>query len=404
MAQWRTMIGAGIMAAALALTACTPSGSGSPGVSGADFEPVTIRFATHLAPEFWETIPQVQYAKAVEEASDGRISFEFHHSESLVKANEFAGALSSGLIDMAAVYPSYTPAELPVANWASQMGMVPGTELPASLLSGNAAQMEWAMEDEALNAEFENQGLKLLTGAQFILMFDLLCNEPVTDLASAAGKTVRVAGETWAKEAENIGMVPVFMTGAEIYEGLQRGVVDCAMVHPSSYKGLGLWEIAKHYTAANFTGWNSYYLTTSTDFWEGLAPEAQQIFIDQLPVLLEANVSGYMEQNREFFVDGEKSGVQFHNMDADLQKRIDEQHEKTLAELGDKAPAGVSDPAGSVESRLALQDKWDDLVADLGYESQSGWAAWVKANPEGNLDLEPWVGRIESEILDSRSS
>jgi TRAP-type C4-dicarboxylate transport system substrate-binding protein len=396
------MIGASIGVAVLALTACAAQG-GTPTDPGGEIEPVTVRFATHLAPEFWETVPQIRYAEAVEKASDGLIDFEFHYSESLVKAGEFAGALSSGVIDMAAVYPTYTPAEFPIANWASRMGMVPGTGLPAALLSGNAAQMEWATNEEALNSEFESQGLKLLSGAQFILMFDLLCNEPVTDLASAAGKKVRVAGETWAKEAENLGMVPVFLTGAEIYEGLQRGVVDCAMVHPSSYKGLGLWEIATHYTAANFTGWNSYYLSTSTDFWDGLSAEAQQIFIDQLPVLLENNVELYVAENREFFTEAEAAGVEFHTPEADMQQKINALHEKTLEQLATEAPAGLSDPAASVESRLALQAEWDAVVADLGYESVPGWAAWMESNPDGELDLAPWVTLIRDDILASRT-
>lgn len=383
------------------LVACGDSTGNAAEGEGDAGETITLKATSLYGPESLETQAEEAYAEAVTEATDGRVKFEWYYADSLVPVDETHTALKDGLIDLAIVLPGYDPAAMPVGNWYQALAAGVDQSIPAGVLQGAGAVADFAYDDESVQKEWENGGMKLLAPTHIVWYWDLLCkDEPVRTLAEAQGKRVRVSNEVVAHEAEAAGMVPVFLAGGEIYEAFQRGVVDCLIQHAPSYIDLGTWDIAKHHTSGLFfTGLTGYNLATSLQTWEKLSAEDRQAMIDAVPVYLDSLYSGYFSQQKKFFTEGVDKGIEFHTASDDLRSAIAEHQDEVLANLAAQAPREVLDPEKSVESYLAAFDEWSEIISRLDYEEHETWQEWLEANPEGTVDMGPWVEAFKEHAL-----
>lgn len=395
----RRQLIAGIAAAAvlsLALGGCATASS----PAGSD-DQIEVTVAVQFAKGGWDGNPFDEFAQQVTEASDGRITFDLHYSDSLVKAAEVPGAMQDGVVDMALIYASYNPSLFPINNWAAKLGFVGDRSRLEGYLAQAGAVNEWAMNEDILMDEFTQQGIHVLANTQVIPVFDLLCKEEVRTLDDAAGLRVRVAGEPWADEARELGMEPVQLLGSEMYEGLQRGVVDCVMIHPAAYVDSGLWELAPYHVAADHTGWSQYYLSLSQTFWDGLPDWAQAAFEESVPFWMQSVATNYSDKIRTFFEEGpEKYDIQSTQPAADYAEALSDYHEGLLdGGLAASAPEGLDEEAiaSLIDRRLEAQEKWESLTfdAELGLGDYTTWAEWVESVPE-TPDLTPWRKLLES--------
>lgn len=367
-------------------------------------EEVTLTVASIFPPEHWQSRPWQQFGDAVEESTDGQVSFEYHWAGSLVPAPEMGSGLADGIIDMAFPIYVYTPADFPIDSWITDLGFVGDDRPVAGHLQGFAATLEWGFQSEQFLDEIARNGLEpLLPRFRLQPAYDLLCREePVTNLEEAQGKRVRTGGPTWEVAAEALGMTPVSMVPGEIYEGMERGVLDCFMGPVVDVAALGLWDVANQYTSVGFAGFSSYGVASGETTWNSLSPEVQQVIWDHLPVYIEGMVRGYLEEAHRVYSEGpDEHGLEFHQLDSEAEAAVEEYRDGVLASMAERAPEGVEDPQAMVDSYLELHDEWFGIVEDLGYlPEQATWDAWAAAQSEGvDIDLEPYVDAVVERIL-----
>lgn len=390
---------AGVSAVGL-LAAC--GGSGSTSSAGGPEQEVTVAASAPYGPDHIFTKAMVAFGDAATEASNGSMAFEWNYGDSVVKQPELAAALSDGIMDVGFVGPAFTPADFPVDGWASRLGIGGDTRPVVGVLASAGAMIEFGLTEPGLAAEQEEFGLHpVIPRFQHFDNYQLLCNKPVDSLEAAAGKRVRVGGAAYSAEAENLGMVPVSLSGAEIYEGFERGIVDCFMGGEVDMLGLGLSDIGKNYTSVNLPGWNSVSVDAGGVFYEDLSESQKTAMNAGIPAFMEEMFSGYIKQQHQFFSEGAKDGIVFHEADTAMQKKIDTHHESVLADLKANAPEGIEDPAATVERFTALQAKWVKIVEDLGYDQGvKTKAEWVQKYPElPEIDLAPWIEALNEEVL-----
>jgi TRAP-type mannitol/chloroaromatic compound transport system substrate-binding protein len=162
-------------------------------------------------------------------------------------------------------------------------------------------------------------------------------------------------------------MTNVFMPTGEVYEGFQRGVIDCAVITPTFYVPAGLWEVAKYYLPAGFspTGGAGYIMNKDT--WEGLPQVAQQIIFDEIPAWLARDAKGLMRNVQIWGTDGpDKHGVEFVDPTS-YSQIITEQQDKVINGLLDNPPAGVADPKASLAKYKEILAGWGQTLEGLGY-------------------------------------
>lgn len=379
---------------ALSLAAC--GGSGTSAGGGADGDTVNLSVTTTIGgPESFHNAPISDFLDAVSEATDGNVTYDFHYANSIVPPAEIGSAMADGTVDTGLVITSYNPSEFPISNWLSQLGFAGESGAPAMALERAAATTNWWFDNpEAAQADFVDKGLVPLTpGFNSITSYHLICTEPVTSLADARGKSVRTGGEAWADIAEGIGMTPVSLPGAEVYESLQRGIVDCAMIGGADMVDSSLFEVAKHYTTMNLPGFTPYGIFISKKTWDRLDDATKDAIWENLNVYMESLTLEGMELESSLL---EKPGMQFNEMEPDLAEAVSRYQDSVRASAVENAPATLSDPQAAVDSFFALNEEWSEIVTDeLGVASESSWSAWFEDGGEiSDIDMEAYGSKL----------
>jgi len=94
-----------------------------------------------------------------------------------------------------------------------------------------------------------------------------LCTKPVATMADWKGLKIRSYGSFQPVMWKALGAVGVVVFPAEIYEGLQRGRVDCGYFSPDLFVALKLYEVAKYLSTANFGPNATWPIWINRDVW-----------------------------------------------------------------------------------------------------------------------------------------
>lgn len=391
-----TSVGVAV-ASTLILSGCA---SGTAQSEGVEDESLTVT-TTIGGPDDYHNIPIDDLFTSIENASDGRIGYEFNYVGSIVPPGEVGSAMGSGTIDAGLVVTSYNPSEFPVSNWLSQLAFAGETGPPAAALERSAAVAEWwKTHPEAIEADFTSQGLiPLTTGINAHTAYQLLCTEEVTSLADAQGTTVRTPGEAWADTAEALGMEPVSLPGAGIYESLQRGIVDCVMADSTDMVSSNLTEVAEHFTTINLPGFTPYGIFISKQTWDSLDESDKDIIWEELDVYVESLTREGLQLQEEIL---DTSGMEFHEMEADLASALEDHQNSVLEEAINSAPEGIEDPEQAVDSFLTLHEEWAEIVEnDVSVASEDTWADWFEAGGTlDDIDLATYTEAVNERVFD----
>lgn len=403
-------------AAAVAFAACTAAalvscsaGPSEAGDSGGewldDLEPMTIRIAdwtagdaaTGLYGQAWEG-----FAERVEEATGGKVTFEFYWGTSLLNATDALQGVSDGVADISVVNSVYFPSELPVGTWLSGLGASLTGSIVHDVAAGGAASFETAQTLEPLVEEWTSHNLyPLMTVGS--APYNLICTESLDTLDDAANKLVRTAGEPWTNTIEDLGMVAVSLSYNEIYEGLQRGVIDCVTINPNQLvSSLILQDVAPYYHPVTFPLFQATNFVMTLDLWESLPVELQQIMHAEAAQVALDIWNRFIELEA---LAGEAiaSGDVVTTVEAtELEEAAETSRAEYIANLANSAPPEVSNPEQVVEEYIALLDDWTEVLVDTGYEIPERDLDSILESfaTLGQTDYTEFFERFKSEYID----
>ncbi|SLK16476.1 C4-dicarboxylate TRAP transporter substrate-binding protein [Arthrobacter sp. P2b] len=362
----------------LFLGACTGgSGAAERNESGTsttwleDLEPIELT-VSHNPPE---KTPSAQAAlafqRAVTERTDGKVTFENFFASSLLTAGaDGIDGIGTGTADMGDIVPFYSPAELPVSTWASNLGAVRYDTLAESQVVGSAASFFDYMESEPIAEEFASHNLKVLA-TNATTPYELICTKPIDSLDDAKGTRVRAAGPIWTVGLEALGMIPTTVAFGEVYEALQRGVIDCTLIPAFGFIDYNYLDVAKHHIPANFPHTQAMAWAINLDVWNSFPVELQRI-IQEEAVHMPYDVSvGHLEKTAEFGEASEKSGIVHHDP-AELNKVLDKRYSDVLKDMVSTAPAQIDDPQSYIDTYVARVDDWRTRTKELGNLPEQG--------------------------------
>ncbi|MBN2031971.1 MAG: C4-dicarboxylate TRAP transporter substrate-binding protein [Deltaproteobacteria bacterium] len=181
-------------------------------------KPIVLKFASYF-PEV-NTISQANlwWAKEIEKRTNGRVTFEFYWAGSLVKAADLATATGRGICDVALLATGYTRAKFPITGIYEAVYI---TEKPDAACR---AMSELFETNDVFNAEWRSNNL-------YLLFFDMLgpnifgFKKKVEKLEDLRGLKIRTAGKM-TDVTKRLGATAVSISSAEIYEGIDRGLID----------------------------------------------------------------------------------------------------------------------------------------------------------------------------------
>lgn len=227
---------------------------------------------------FWGNQPQIDDVDKVvwqdiEDETKGRLSAQYLTlNEAGIKGNQALRYLKRGTFDVMTISVSYVSGDEP---------SLVAVDLPAIAYEfgplreiSNAYRGVMAERLEGYNGVF-------LSHWPFNPQI-LFCKEPIDTLADLEGRKVRVSGAPAADTLAELGATAVDLTGGEVYQALQRGLVDCATTG-STYGYRNKWhEVTNHLYDLPLGGYSQVVQVANKDFWESLSEEDQAMIREKL--------------------------------------------------------------------------------------------------------------------------
>ncbi|MPV88446.1 C4-dicarboxylate ABC transporter substrate-binding protein [Georgenia ruanii] len=339
------------------------------------------------------------YFAAVEEWSDGKITFNVSWANAVAAAPEVDEALADGRLDVGSVMAGYDSDNFPAYAALSDTSYMGNGNPLEMVMVPHGYVTELALANEQVTAEFEAKGLKILAPVFTGGINGIYCSDERRSLDELKGAQVRISGSAHAAEAQALGMSPVSLAFEEVYEALQRGVLDCAFAGATVVQLGDLLSVAPHVILGKQVslGQVPSALAMSEAVWGDLPLVAQQLLYDRGDVFVESNMRGLLGMFEDVLGAVDGKGGSIGGLDDQAQEALDRGNAAFLAAVADNDRIeGAPDLVAKIEEASA---RWREKVADLGYDTSVEYAefpAWVADNP---IELEPYMEKVRA-LLD----
>lgn len=217
---------------------------------------------------FIQTLALEPWAKQIEEKSDGRISITFYPAGSaLGSATKQFDQVRAGVVDFAVGIPAIPRGRHPRIVLSELPFVVPNSEV------GTCALM--SMKDE-FQSDFPGTRILNLTVTE---PSGAHTNKEVKTLDDLKGLRIRTPTPAITAMLEEIGATPVGMPPTEIYESVERGVVDGNIMPWGPVGAFKLWEVLKYHIDAGINPVSMYTLMNQAKY-DSLPADLQKIIDD----------------------------------------------------------------------------------------------------------------------------
>jgi TRAP-type C4-dicarboxylate transport system substrate-binding protein len=368
----------------------------------ADMEPVTLAMQS-TAPQGAATGRRFEeYAAAVEDWSGGKITFEITFSNGIAPPPEVDEALADGRLDIGSVIAALDPSKFPANNALWDLSFLGSQQPVEGLLQWHGMMVQSGIESDEIQAEFEDNGMHVLLPAFSSGSYFLDCADEVSDLDAANGKVIASQSRIQNRQAEALGMTPTTVNYAEMFDSLQRNVVDCAMSTLTVSTLGGFIPAAPYFAYDSEVGLASPggAIAMSLDRWNDLPIPAQQLLYDRIDVLLQANFEATWDNVLAGIEAIEQAGGSINPLADDAVSALEEANEGVLDDAA--SAEGISDGQAFVDGVVGASEDWAGRVSELGLEGvdvdYDGFPDWYA---DGAPDLQPYFDEL-ADVMSAR--
>jgi TRAP-type transport system periplasmic protein len=222
------------------------------------------------------------WGDAIKKRTNGQVKLKGFHSGQLIKFSDTPLSMAAGMADMAYFSTMFSPAFFP--SWLFA-GILDPTTAPRTAFDG--IMVSYVLYDEfpCFNKELESKNM-------FVLLHNstapltLISKKAIPGLDALKGKKVRIfAGEFHAELTKLQGATPIMTPWPEVYESLDKGIVDCMVTVTPAMRDLRLYEVAKYlYTVGGgfLAPMNACYVTGfNLKTFKKLDPATRRILLEE---------------------------------------------------------------------------------------------------------------------------
>ncbi len=272
--------------------------------------------------------------------------------------------------------------------------------LEASAIAGRFQRMGAFLETSRNSSEImeELEGVDLVPAFPMwpvTPMVVMACTDVVpVSLESMEGLSARGSGRIHARQLEALGVTPTDLTITEIYDGLQRGVIDCGEMALATLDVVGGTEIANkvaygvEHGFADTPGAYSF----GAGFWEELPLPAQQLLWDKLDIFVSDSLKGQIEQEVEALEKLQANGGVVEEWEPEVQDELGAFNQTVLDEAAEANPELVANLEESIES-------WGETVSELGIEDGGPFGELPQWYTEDALHLDEYMEQFTEIVL-----
>ncbi len=291
----------------LLLAACAAIGVSAASLQAADYPKMNLKLA-HFGPKvFVQSEVDQWWADEIERRSDGQIKIRVYWGGSIGKATEILKLVGNGVIDFGATPQAYFPNELPLIGAPNAVPSVFEQREAAVRVS-----QELVEQNPHVQAELEANNVHPLF-FHALNSFYPLCTKPVTSMEDFEGLKIRSFGAFQPPMWDALGAVGVNVFPPDIYEGLQRGLLDCGFFSADLYKATKLYEVATHMADVGVGPVTTWPIWVNQDKWNNSYPEnVKQLIAEVSQEAQERSLIALAEAEVEAFAFLKEKGVELH--------------------------------------------------------------------------------------------
>ncbi len=175
-----------------------------------------------------------------------------------------------GISDITFTLPGYTSGDFP---------MMALTELPGTAESAeDGTNKIWKLFDKYLARDFKDTKVLMLWNSDSASLMSRA--KPIRTLEDLKGMRIRTPSAAQSAQLEALGAIPIDMPANQIYNNLDRGVIDASMIPMSAALDFKLIEVAKYFTINAPLGRSPFLVAMNRARYEKLPADLKKVIDD----------------------------------------------------------------------------------------------------------------------------
>jgi TRAP-type mannitol/chloroaromatic compound transport system substrate-binding protein len=285
------------------------------------------------------------------------LTIEFFEGGSLVPAGEVFGAVESNTVQAGADWPGY---------WAGRNSAFSPLATTASLFNA-VDYVNWIEQwggKELYNEIYGKFGMVYLPYGVTNNESGFRTNEQIVTLEDLKGKRLRLSGLEQGRLLEKLGGSQVSMAGGEIYQSLERGVIDGAEFStPNVDFSGGFQQVTKYWATP---GWHQsasvFGVMINKGAWDALSDETREALEIAAQANLVWSLSFTEKRATEAYQQFIDAGIEINRYDDETLATVQEMANETIEETACENPDSAKVYLSQLEY-LADYAKWRDASA-----------------------------------------
>jgi TRAP-type mannitol/chloroaromatic compound transport system substrate-binding protein len=319
------------------------------------------KMSTTWTPSLAHIETDIHFVKLVNENLKGQLKIKFFEGGSLVPPFEIFDAVRTGTLDAAGDWPNYWAGKNTVFDL---LGSYPNGMTPMDYIT-------WIYQGggfDIYQMAYGKFGMVYLPYGMQPMESGIRGNKPIKKLSDYAGMKIRLSGRTQGQILKKIGGTQVMMAGGEVYQALEKGVIDAGeFATPKVDWGMGFQEVTKYWATP---GWHQpaclLGLMINKKSWDKMSPGLQNM----IKLMAQANMIWSYTHNDYGCIEGTanflKAGIKITRLsDADLNKIADMANELTLASA--KENKDFAKAAYSMFKFMKDMEQWRAIQSPYAY-------------------------------------
>lgn len=228
---------------------------------------IELDLSHHFPPNHeQETVVVQEFIQEVKDATDGKVRITSYPGASLAAPDATYDSVATGAIDVGLTVHSYTPNQFPLTSIM---------ELPFISKSGvEGSQLLWKLYEEfpELQAEHAETVPLWLATSEPGQLFTV--HKQVKSIEDLKGMRIRSPSPEVNEWLTALGATPVSMSMTEVYEALERGVVDGTLGPWHTLLDHSLQDVVNYVTVGDFY-MSTFFSVMSKKGWDSLGTDNQ---------------------------------------------------------------------------------------------------------------------------------
>jgi TRAP-type C4-dicarboxylate transport system substrate-binding protein len=216
-----------------------------------------------------------------------------------------------GISDITFTLPGYTSGDFP---------MMALTELPGTAESADDGTKKiWKLFDKYLARDFKDTKVLMLWNSDSASLMSRA--KPIRTLEDLKGMRIRTPSAAQSAQLEALGAIPIDMPANQIYNNLDRGVIDASMIPMSAALDFKLIEVTKYFTINAPLGRSPFLVAMNKSRYEKLAPDLKKVIDETTGLTLSLKGAETYDKKNDEGVAAAKKTREVISLSAEERKR-----------------------------------------------------------------------------------